>query len=86
MDTDIARQIADLKWQWAGHIARTDGRRSGKVLEWRPRTGRRSVGAPQKVDRRSGEGRGKPLDESSAGPIRVDNFGRGHVQQWTSLG
>jgi hypothetical protein len=32
--TDIARRIADLKWQWAGHIARmTDGRWGGKVLK-----------------------------------------------------
>jgi hypothetical protein len=38
--TDIAPRIADLKWQWIGHIARrTDGRWGGKVLEWRPRTG-----------------------------------------------
>jgi hypothetical protein len=28
-----------------------------------------------KVDRPSGEGREKPLDEGSAGTIRVDNFG-----------
>ncbi|KAJ8705153.1 hypothetical protein PYW07_010980 [Mythimna separata] len=45
--TDIARRIAKLKWQWAGHIAsRTDGRWGRKVLEWRPRTGRRSVRRP----------------------------------------
>jgi hypothetical protein len=45
--TDIAPRIAVLKWQWAGHIARrTDGRWGGKVLEWRRRTGRRSVGRP----------------------------------------
>jgi hypothetical protein len=45
--TDIAQRIAKLKWQWAGHIARrTDGRWGGKVLEWRPRAGRRSVGRP----------------------------------------
>jgi hypothetical protein len=38
-----------------------------------------SVGrpAPHKVDRRSGEGRGKPLDEGSTGPIVVENFGGG---------
>jgi hypothetical protein len=43
---------------------------------------------PHKVDRPSGEGRGKPLDEGSAGPIVVENFGGGlcdYVQQWTSL-
>ncbi|CAH2218259.1 jg1382 [Pararge aegeria aegeria] len=45
--TDIAQRVAKLKWQWAGHIARrTDGRWGFKVLEWRPRTGKRSVGRP----------------------------------------
>jgi hypothetical protein len=29
------------------------------------------------VDRRSGEDRGKPLDEGSTGSIVVDNFGGG---------
>ncbi|CAH2232405.1 jg20998 [Pararge aegeria aegeria] len=46
--TDIAQRVAKLKWQWAGHIARrTDGLWGLKVLEWRPRTGKRSVGRPQ---------------------------------------
>ncbi|CAH2267515.1 jg22603 [Pararge aegeria aegeria] len=45
--TDIAQLVAKLKWQWAEHIARrTDGRWGLKVLEWRPRTGKRSVGRP----------------------------------------
>jgi hypothetical protein len=70
--TDIARRIADLKWQWAGHIARrTDGRWGGKVLEWRPRTGRRSVGRPPT------RWTGKSLDEGSTGSIVVENFGGG---------
>jgi hypothetical protein len=38
--------------------------------------------AAHKVDRRSGEGRGEPLDEGSAGLIVEKNF----VEQWTSLG
>ncbi|CAH2207480.1 jg12778, partial [Pararge aegeria aegeria] len=45
--TDIAQRVTKLKWQWAGHIARrTDGRSVLKVLEWRPRTGKRSGGRP----------------------------------------
>ncbi|KAI8427699.1 hypothetical protein MSG28_002149 [Choristoneura fumiferana] len=41
------KNICNLKWQWAGQIAqRTDNRWGRKVLEWRPRTGRRSVGRP----------------------------------------
>ncbi|CAH2263873.1 jg21595 [Pararge aegeria aegeria] len=52
--TYIAQRVAKLKWKWAGHIARgTDGRWGSKVLEWRPRTGKRSVGRPpNEVDRR----------------------------------
>ncbi|CAH2259761.1 jg24331 [Pararge aegeria aegeria] len=46
--TDIAQRVTKLKWQLAGHIARrTDGRWGLKVLEWRPRTGKRSVGPPR---------------------------------------
>ncbi|KAI8440727.1 hypothetical protein MSG28_009067 [Choristoneura fumiferana] len=45
--TDIAKRISSLKWQWAGHIARrADGRWGRKVVEWRPRIGKRSVGRP----------------------------------------
>ncbi|CAH2236728.1 jg16968 [Pararge aegeria aegeria] len=48
--TDIALRVAKLKLQWAGHIARrTDGRWGLKLLEWRPRTGKRL--APNEVDR-----------------------------------
>ncbi|CAH2218440.1 jg4419 [Pararge aegeria aegeria] len=44
--TDIAQRVS--KSQWVGHIARrTDGRWDSKVLEWQPRTGKRSVGRPQ---------------------------------------
>ncbi|CAH2230463.1 jg27416 [Pararge aegeria aegeria] len=37
---NLAKRVAKLKWQWAGHIARrTDGHWGLKVLEWRLRTG-----------------------------------------------
>jgi hypothetical protein len=37
-----------LKWQWAGHISRrTDNRWGKRVLEWRPRLSKRSVGRSQ---------------------------------------
>ncbi|CAH2263211.1 jg24020 [Pararge aegeria aegeria] len=43
--TDINQRFRKLKWQWVGHIARTTDRLwDPKVLEWRPRTGKRSVG------------------------------------------
>ncbi|KAI8433669.1 hypothetical protein MSG28_015667 [Choristoneura fumiferana] len=45
-NTEIRQRTeCKLKWQWAGHIARrTDNRWGREVLEWRPRTGRRTVG------------------------------------------
>ncbi|CAH2218225.1 jg26912 [Pararge aegeria aegeria] len=47
--TDIAQRVAKLMWQWAAHIVRRkDGRWGPKVLEWQPRTGKRSVGRPPK--------------------------------------
>jgi hypothetical protein len=46
--TDMAHRISMLKWQWAGHISRrTDNRWGKRVLEWRLRLGKRSVGRPQ---------------------------------------
>ncbi|CAH2232969.1 jg8286 [Pararge aegeria aegeria] len=43
--TDIAKRVAKLKRQWAGHLAqRKDGLWSPKVLEWC--TGKRSVSRP----------------------------------------
>jgi hypothetical protein len=43
--TDMAHRISMLKWQWADHISRRTANRWGKrVLEWRPRLGKRSLG------------------------------------------
>lgn len=36
-----------FKWQWVAYIAwRKDNRWERKVLDWRPRTGKRKVGRP----------------------------------------
>jgi hypothetical protein len=46
--SDIAHRISILKWQWGGHISRkTDNRWGKRVLEWRPRLGKRRVGRTQ---------------------------------------
>ncbi|CAH2217273.1 jg21882 [Pararge aegeria aegeria] len=45
--TNIAQRVAKLKWPCNGHIARRTGGRWGlKMLEWRTRIGKRSVGRP----------------------------------------
>ncbi|CAB3231006.1 unnamed protein product [Arctia plantaginis] len=85
---DIAQRISALKWQWAGHIARrTDGRWGSKVLQWRPRTGKRSVGRPPtrwtddlvKVA-------GNRWMQAAINRPRWKSLGEAYVQQWTSIG
>jgi exonuclease III len=86
--TDIGRRIAKLKWQWAGHIARrTDGRWGGKVLEWRPRAGRRSVGRPptrwtDDLSKVAGSRWMRAAQDRSL----WRSLGEAYVQQWTSFG
>lgn len=45
--TDVITTIRKLKWQWAGHIMRTnDNRWTRLTTEWTPRDGQRKVGRP----------------------------------------
>ena len=42
---DIIEKIKEMKWRWAGHIARQkDNRWTIKTTEWQPRTGKRRRG------------------------------------------
>ncbi|XP_063388300.1 zinc finger protein Xfin-like [Cydia fagiglandana] len=34
--TDVVKRVANLKWEWAGHIARKTDSWSKRLLEWRP--------------------------------------------------
>ncbi len=86
--SDIAQRISKLKWQWAGHIARrTDGRWGRKVLEWRPRTGKRSVGRPPArwTDDLIKVAGSRWMQVASNRPI-WKSMGEAYVQQWTSCG
>ena len=86
--TDIARRISKLKWQWAGHVCRrTDGRWSRRVLEWRPRLGKRSVGRPPARwtdDLRQVAGGGWMRIAEDRDEWR--KLGEAYVQQWTAIG
>ena len=86
--TDIAFRVCRLKWQWAGHIARrTDNRWGRKVLEWRPRIGKRSVGRPptrwtDDIVKVAGNRWMQMADCRSMWRSKGEAF----VQQWTSSG
>jgi hypothetical protein len=77
-----------LKWQWAGNISRRTENCWGKrVLEWRPRLVKRSVGRPQarwNEDLRRTAGRSwLRVAENRA---RWREIGEAYVQQWTAEG
>ena len=86
--TDIAQRVAELKWQWAGHVVRTaDGRWGPKVLEWRPRTGKRSVGRPptrwtDDIKRVAGSRWAHAAQDRCV----WKSLKKAYVQQWTSIG
>ncbi|CAH2232713.1 jg5337 [Pararge aegeria aegeria] len=82
--TAIAERIAKLKWQWVGHI--TDGRWGPKVLEWRPRTGKRRVGRPstrwtEYIKRVAGS----RWTQASQNRGIWNALQKTYVQQWTSI-
>ncbi|CAH2268394.1 jg15848 [Pararge aegeria aegeria] len=86
--TNIAQRDAKLKWQWAGHIARrTDGRWGLKVLEWRPRTSKRSVVWPP--TRWADDLRrvaGSRWRQAARDRVLWNSLQKTYVQQWTSIG
>ncbi|KAI8424129.1 hypothetical protein MSG28_002725 [Choristoneura fumiferana] len=86
--TDIAKRISSLKWQWAGHIARrTDGRWGRKLLEWRPRIGKRSVGRPPtRWTDDLVKAAGVRWMQAAANRSNWRSVGEAYVQQWTSYG
>ncbi|CAH2226362.1 jg7207 [Pararge aegeria aegeria] len=84
--TDIAQRVAKLKWQWAG-TRRTDGRWGLKVLEWRPRTGIRSVGRrPTRWTDDLGRVAGSHWRQAAQDRVMWNSLQKIYVQQWTSFG
>jgi hypothetical protein len=85
---DIVIMAETLKWQWAGHISRrTDCRWGKRVLEWRPRLGKRSVGRPQArwsdgLRRTAGRSWMRVAEDRA----RWRDIGEAYNQQWTVVG
>jgi hypothetical protein len=86
--TGIVHRICTLKWQWASHISRrTDNHWGKRVLEWRPRLGKRCVGRPQarwSDDLRKTAGRSWIRIAEDRAKWR--EVGEACVQQWTVVG
>lgn len=86
--TDIIHRIAELKWRWTGHVARQDPSRwTVRILQWRPRTTKRSVGRPQMRwldDIR--EIAGKRWFHIAQDRYAWKNLEEAYIQQWMSGG
>ena len=42
---DIIQKIKEVKWRWAGHVARlNDNRWTKRITDWQPRAGKRKQG------------------------------------------
>jgi len=47
--TDVLRLVAQLKCRWTGHVARQDDHMwAHRILVWRPRETKRSIGRSQR--------------------------------------
>lgn len=86
--TEVMERAAELKWRWAGHVARrTDDRWTRLILEWRPRLGRRSVGRPVTRWRDDIKERaGIQWMRKSNNRWQWHEMGKAYIQQWIEIG
>lgn len=85
---DVITTIADLKWRWAGHVARQEEERWTKqVVLWRPRLHKRGVGRPKRrwVDDIR-EKAGKRWYQLAQDRSEWRKRGEAYVQEWTNKG
>lgn len=85
---DVITRMAELKWQWAGHVARLDKSRwTYKITHWRPRTTKRSVGRPQRrwLDDIK-EHAGNRWFQIAQDRTAWRNLKEAYVQEWTREG
>ena len=85
---DVIERIAKAKWQWAGHVARGDQEKwTTKLMQWRPRTSRRSAGRPQKrwVDDIK-EVTGPMWQRKAQDRAQWKTLGETFVQEWMAKG
>ncbi|XP_024875701.1 uncharacterized protein LOC112457062 [Temnothorax curvispinosus] len=44
---DVVERASRQKWQWAGHVARSNTKWTKILMQWRLRESKRSIGRPQ---------------------------------------
>lgn len=86
--TDVSERVAQLKWRWAGHIARQSTERwTYKLTAWRPRECKRSVGRPQKRWRDDIQKiAGKNWMRAAMDRQKWKNMEEAYIQEWMRTG
>jgi hypothetical protein len=83
--TDIAHRISILKWQWTGS-RRTNNRWGKRVLEWRPRLVKQSVGRQARLSDDLRRMAGKSWMRVAEDRARWREVRNAYIQQWTVVG
>lgn len=84
---DVMEVISDLKWKWAGHVARRfDNRWTTKVTVWTPIGYTRSRGRPKTRWRDDIEKLDKYWHRSAQDRNKWREMGKAYVQQRTLIG
>lgn len=78
---DILNKIKKSKWRWAGHVARMkDNRWTKRLMEWKPRTGKRRGGRQK---RRWRDDITSYMDTRAAADRKTwKDHEEGYIQQW----
>lgn len=84
---DAIEQIARSKWRWAGHVARDDVKWTKRIMQWRPRETKRSIGRPQArwrddIQRRAGKNWMLAAQDRHSWREMEEAY----VQEWTHTG
>ncbi|KAH0998567.1 hypothetical protein HUJ04_001376, partial [Dendroctonus ponderosae] len=85
---DVIARTVQLKWSWVGHVARqNESKWTNRIMLWRPRLHKRSVGRPQKrwlddVKETVGSVEHKIAQDKVAWKLA----GGAYVQEWTTKG
>jgi endonuclease/exonuclease/phosphatase family metal-dependent hydrolase len=80
---DVMQRIASLKWNWAGHIARTtDDRWTKQIIQWRPPIKRPTGRPPQRWTDDIKRTAGTKWQQMATDREEWKTLGEAYIQQW----
>ena len=84
---DVMDRVAKLKWNWAGHIARTtDDRWTKNIMSWRPPTTRPMGRPPERWTNSIKRMAGTNWQQVAMYRTKWKELGEAYVHQWIYMG